>query len=56
MRICTFLGAMKKEHDWQYTDKDFKSFKGCLQGVMEELYDTRYDQYHTLGYAQKKEG
>ena len=43
--LRTFFGAMKKHYDWQWADSDFKGFRGCLHGVIEELYCQRRLQY-----------
>ena len=45
IQIRTFFAHMKKHYNWQYTDNDFKGFKGSLNSVMSALYKERYELY-----------
>ena len=35
----------KKEHGWQYTKNHFKGWKGCVDGVLAEIYTQQLEKY-----------
>ena len=43
--LQTFYACMKREYDWRYTKNNFKGQKGCVDGVLTEIYDQRLKQY-----------
>ena len=43
--ICVLYSHMKKNHGWLYGEKDFKNWKGCLDGVLAERYAQRHKEY-----------
>ena len=43
--IRAFFGTMRRNHNWQWTDGDFKNFAGSLYGVIEALYDSRRQEF-----------
>ena len=40
--LWTFYAHMNKEHDWDYTENDFKGWKGCVDRVLAEQ---RFEKY-----------
>lgn len=49
--ICVLYSHMKKNHGWLYGEKDFKNWKGCLDGVLAERYAQRHKEYNDEGYG-----
>ena len=43
--LRTFYAHMKREYDWRYIKNNFKGWKGCVDGVLAEIYDQRLKQY-----------
>ena len=43
--LRTFYAHMKKEHGWQYTENSFKGWKGCVDGVLAEIYAQWLEKY-----------
>ena len=43
--IRAFYSHMRKEYGWDFTEHNFKGWKGCLDGVLEEVYGQRLKEY-----------
>ena len=45
MQLRTFLSHMNKTYGWPWKQSDFTGWDGCLNGVMKELYNQRYEKW-----------
>ena len=43
--LRTFYAHMAKHHGWKYTESNFKGWKGCVDGVLGEIYAQRLKVY-----------
>ena len=43
--LRTFYAHMKREHEWKFTEKDFKGWTGCVDGVLSEIYKQQLEKY-----------
>ena len=53
--LRTFFAHMNKNHNWQWTLKDFSNFPGCLNSMIGEIYDQRLDTFADEGYGKRDE-
>ena len=51
MNLRTFYAHMRKNHGWNYYESDFKSWKGCLDGVLSERYAQRLKAFGDEGFG-----
>ena len=45
MELRAFFGRLKKHHNFKFRQEDFSGFHGSLNGMMEEIYEQRVEQY-----------
>ena len=43
--LRTFYSHMGKHHGWRFTENNFKGWKGCVDGLLAELYAQRLKLY-----------
>ena len=48
--IRTFFGSMSKNYGWNWSETNFKGFKGSLAGAMQEVYKERRKIYVSKNY------
>ena len=46
--LRVMLAHMTKNYGWQYTELDFKGFEGCLNGVLQTMYEQRLKEWVSL--------
>jgi hypothetical protein len=43
-KIFGFFPYMSRHYQWEFVEKDFHGFRGCLDGVMKSLFLSRFEE------------
>jgi hypothetical protein len=54
-KIFGFFPYMSRHYQWEFSEKDFHGFKGCLDGVMKFLFLSRFEEWVSFSDFSKKE-